>query len=51
MSEQVKCPVCGENATRNKRGQLLIHTRTVYTGRYGAKSSEVCPGSTKGARP
>ena len=56
MTTPVKCGVCGEQAYRNKSGQMLLHTR------YGAHAprrngggtyatAEVCPGSTRGARP
>ncbi len=42
------CPVCGQAVTRNARGQVLMHT-TPATG--SPPKSEVCAGSTRGARP
>lgn len=41
------CPVCKQNVTRNKRGEVLMHTTE---GRAGVPP-EICRGATKGARP
>jgi hypothetical protein len=56
VNELVKCGICSEQAFRNKRGQLLLHTRygAMLAKRRGSgtyATAEVCPGSVKGARP
>lgn len=40
------CGACGVSTSHNARGQVLMHTVL----RYGAPA-EICPGTTKGARP
>lgn len=48
----VKCGTCKQQAFANARGQILIHTTTVYGGSFGQRPiAVVCNGATKGARP
>ncbi len=55
MSNPVRCGVCGQNVFTGKGGGVLIHTRALPPkfNRFGiaVPNCEVCPGSTRGARP
>ena len=47
-----RCAVCGQQAYRNRYGQMLRHTVRIIGDRIGDKGHiEVCAGSDRGARP
>lgn len=47
------CPVCKQEVSSNKLGQILMHTTKGSPGllRGAGTPAEPCKGATKGARP